>query len=526
MPFCRDVVFHSDLPPPETILLRMLFLTTVVLLAAAATAHPGHPEASSWSAWPSASGSNGTSNDTTQQVFFGRFISAPSPSELSIQTGAVLVTSSDGRGTIEAAVWDVQDVQSAISQLGVSNEVPVVYAADDGFFFPGFIDAHIHAPQYPNLGLFEGTLLDWLEKYTFPMESSLSTTESPMYANATTPPDPYARAVEVYTGVIKTTLAYGTTTASYYATIDVETTNLLAQLAYSMGQRAYVGRTCQDNQEYNPSYYKDESTEDAINKTWASIKYIQNLDPSGELVAPIITPRFAPSCTNESLTELGKIANQTGLRLQMHMDENVREVALVAEMYPQSKSYAGVYDDHGLLTNRSILGHAVHMTDEEMDLVAARDAKVAHCPASNSALGSGLAQVRKMMSKGIVVGLGTDTAGGYSPSILETVRQAFLVGRTLSYLDNDNRSLDVPTTMALYLGTVGGAKVVSMDGKLGGFGVGMLWDVQEIVLDKTGSVDIFGWETWSERVSKWVWDGSKQNVNRVWVGGRLVSQRS
>ncbi|KAK5250633.1 hypothetical protein LTR40_011477, partial [Exophiala xenobiotica] len=235
----------------------MLFLTTVVLLAAAATAHPGHPEASSWSAWPSASGSNGTSNDTTQQVFFGRFISAPSPSELSIQTGAVLVTSSDGRGTIEAAVWDVQDVQSAISQLGVSNEVPVVYAADDGFFFPGFIDAHIHAPQYPNLGLFEGTLLDWLEKYTFPMESSLSTTESPMYANATTPPDPYARAVEVYTGVIKTTLAYGTTTASYYATIDVETTNLLAQLAYSMGQRAYVGRTCQDNQEYNPSYYKD-----------------------------------------------------------------------------------------------------------------------------------------------------------------------------------------------------------------------------------------------------------------------------
>ena len=131
-----------------------------------------------------------------------------------------------------------------------------------------------------------------------------------------------------------------------------------------------------------------------------------------------------------------------------------------------------------------------------------------------------------MMSKGIVVGLGTDTAGGYSPSILETVRQAFLVGRTLSYLDNDNRSLDVPTTMALYLGTMGGAKVVSMDGKLGGFEAGMLWDVQEIVLDKTGPVDIFGWETWNERVSKWVWNGNNQNVNRVWVGGRLVSERS
>ncbi|KAK6385704.1 hypothetical protein LTS17_001275 [Exophiala oligosperma] len=460
-----------------------------------------------------------------QQVFFGRFISTPAQDVLSIEMGAVLVNSSEGHGVIEKAVWNVTDVESALEQLGAGNNATVISAADDGFFFPGFIDSHIHAPQYPNLGLFEGTLLDWLAKYTFPMESSLSTTQSPLYANSSTPPDPYARAKEVYTEVIAKTLAYGTTTASYFATIDVEATNILASLAYSMGQRAYIGRTCQDNQEYNPSYYKDESTAEAINNTWASINYIQSLDPTGDLVAPIVTPRFAPSCTNESMTALGEIANQTDLRLQMHISENVKEVALVAEMYPQQNSYAGVYDAHNLLTGRTVLAHGVHLSDDEMNLIAARGSGVSHCPASNSALGSGLCQVRKLLSKGIKVGLGTDAAGGYSPSMLENVRQAFLVSRTLSYLDNDNRTLDVPTTLALWLGTMGSAQVVSMEGRLGGFEPGMLWDVQEVSLHSDGPVKIFGWEEWYERVQKWVWNGGEENVMRVWVGGRLVSQR-
>ncbi|KAK4945725.1 hypothetical protein LTR10_015073 [Elasticomyces elasticus] len=499
-----------------------------LFLVAAATASPWGPSASweSWTATSSSSASPGASpSGSTQQVFYGRFISTPNPDQLSINTGAVLVTSNDGRGTIQNAVWNVTDVQTALSSLGVDASVPVIYAADDGFFFPGFIDSHIHAPQYPNLGLFEGTLLDWLQKYTYPMESSLSTTNSPLYANSTAPPDPYARAHEVYTHVVASTLAHGTTTASYFATVDVGATNILAELALSMGQRAYIGRTCQDNTDNNPWYYRDNSTAEAIANTWSSIKYIQSLDPTGDLVAPIVTPRFAPGVTNESMTVLGQIANETNLRLQMHISENVREVALVAQMYPDQSSYAGVYDAHNLLTDRTVLAHGVHLTDDEMDLIAARGSGVSHCPASNSALGSGIAQVRRMLSKGVNVGLGTDTAGGYNPSVLEAVRQAFLVSRELSFLANDDRTLDVPTTLALWLGTMGGAKVVYMDGRLGGFEPGMLWDVQEITLDSGGDVDIFGWETWTERVSKWVWNGSRRNVNRVWVGGRQVSQR-
>lgn len=346
--------------------------------------------------------------------------------------------------------------------------------------------------------------------------------QSPAYANLTTTPDPYARAQEVYTHAIARTLAYGTTTAAYYATIDVPATNLLATLAYSMGQRAYIGRTCMDNQEYNPDYYRDESTEAAINNTWASINFIQNLDPTGELVAPIVTPRFAPAVTPESMGELGKIAKEMNLRIQTHLSENVKEVELVAQLYPNQSSYTAVYDAYGLLTNKTILGHGVHLSDAEMQLIAARGSKVAHCPSSNSALGSGQCHVRRLLSMGVEVGLGTDAAGGYSPSILENVRQAYLVSRTVSYLNDDDRTLDVPVTMGLWLGTMGGAQVVDMAGRLGGFAPGMLWDVQEIVLSEDGPIDILGWETWDERVQKWVWNGDDRNVNRVWVGGRLV----
>ncbi|KEF53579.1 uncharacterized protein A1O9_10554 [Exophiala aquamarina CBS 119918] len=459
-------------------------------------------------------------SNVAQQIFLGRFISTPTPDQLSIEKGAVLVSSADGKGFIEAVAWNVTDPAAAITALGATSGTTVVTADDDSFFFPGFIgigpkdldDGHIHAPQYPNLGLFAGTLLDWLQAYTFPMESSL---------------DPFARAQAVYSHVIEKTLSYGTTSAAYYATVDVPATNLLADLAFAKGQRAYIGRTCMDNQQYNPEYFRDESPEDAINKTLATIQHIQGIDPSGELVAPIITPRFAPAVTNESMTLLGNLARQMNLRIQTHIDENVGEVKLVAEMYPEQSTYAGVYDAHGLLTNRTILGHGIHMTDTEIALVAARGAGVAHCPTSNSALGSGICHVRKLIDAGVKVGLGTDAAGGYSANILEVVRQAFLVSRLLSFQEGQNSSLSVPVAESLYLGTMGGARLTGMEGRLGGFAPGMLWDVQEIKLGdwEYEAVDIFGWENWHDRVNKWVWNGDDRNVNRVWVGGRLVHQK-
>jgi guanine deaminase len=378
------------------------------------------------------------------------------------------------------------------------------------------VDTHIHASQYPNAGIFgKTTLLDWLNTYTFPMESSLSVE---------------SKAKTVYTRCIQRTLSNGTTTASYYATISVPSTNLLADLCLEYGQRAFIGRCCMDT--LSPDFYRDESPATALADTRATISHIASIDPSHSLVTPIITPRFAPSCSSELMHGLGALQKETNLPVQTHIAENPKEVALVKSLFPEHESYTHVYDNHGLLGPKTILAHAVHLSEVEVDLIKEREGKISHCPASNSAITSGTAKVRRLLNKGIEVGLGTDMSGGYSPSILEAVRQASLVSRHVAMGGEEEAKLSIEEV--LYLGTKGGAKVVGLGDKIGGFGVGMEWDAQLIGLGSVdgdfgfgdeGPVDIFGWETWEERVAKWVFNGDDRNTQAVWVKGRLVHER-
>jgi guanine deaminase len=401
-------------------------------------------------------------------------------------------------------------------------------------------DTHIHAPQYPNSGIFgSSTLLDWLETYTFPLESSFSDT-------------PKARAV--YSRVIARTLANGTTTAAYFATIHVPATNLLADLCHSAGQRALIGRVCMDNPAFCPSYYLDPSPESSVTKSKETIAHIHSLDPEGRLIQPILTPRFAPTCSPSALSGLAQLAKSYDppLHIQTHLSENKNEISLVRDLFPQSKDYTSVYDDFGLLTPRTILAHAVHLSPSERELIAARGAKVSHCPASNSALGSGICAVRKLVNAGVEVGLGTDVSGGYNCSILEAVRQGCLVSRLLRHShahhatesgsEGDGEEV-LSVEEGLYLATRGGASVVDLAGEIGGFEVGMCFDAQIIRLGpghlsssssssspsssqhrlhEHGVVDVFGWESWTEKVHKWVWTGDDRNVRAVWVRGRLV----
>lgn len=494
-----------------------------------------------------------------QRIFLGRFISAPDANTLSIRTGAVLVAN----GTITKTAWSVATPEEALTAFSFQPEdlptvVTIETTSPTSFFFPGFIDTHIHAPQYPNVGIFgKSTLLDWLTTYTFPLESSLACSagthdDRPEAFVDALEPNPLAKATRVYNRVVSRTLKNGTTTASYFATIDVNATNLLAVIAKRQGQRALIGRVCMDHPETCPSYYRDESLAETLSKTYASIEFMQLLDTSGEFIAPIITPRFAPSCRAESLASLGETANSLRLRVQTHISENTNEIALVASLFPERSSYTDVYDHAKLLTPRTILAHAIHLSDDEIATIAARQSKVSHCPASNSALGSGFCPVRKLLDSGIDVSLGTDVSGGYSVSILDSVRQCCLVSRQLGYIHGGDKRWNIGVTEALWLATIGGAKCVGWEGKLGGFEVGMWWDVQEVEvgdlsLDETGlgmdidasvstedggvegpagqgPVDIFGWETWEERVDKWVWNGDDRNVKRVWVGGKLVHQ--
>ncbi|KAH8900075.1 guanine deaminase [Thozetella sp. PMI_491] len=455
-------------------------------------------------------------------VFVGTFVHSKTLDEVEILHETAVVVDPEGKityvGPIKAAAEGYDGVASGAA-------VDVYRCRDGHFFFPGFIDTHIHASQYPNVGIFgKTTLMDWLNTYTFPLESSL---KDPVKAGA------------VYRRVIQKTLSHGTTCASYFATINVDTTNLLADLCFRAGQRALVGRVCMD--QLSPDWYKEESAEASVAASRASIDYIHKLDPSHSLVRPIITPRFAPTCSAPLMKALGKLAAETSVYVQTHVSENQKEIALVRELHPPSStgaeddSYTSVYDACGILTERTILAHGVHLSEAEAELIASRKAKVSHCPCSNSSITSGAARIRWLLNKGITCGLGTDVSGGYSPSILEAARQAALVSRHVAMGGDDLAKLSVEEV--LYLATVGGAEVVGLQDRVGRFAVGMDFDAQLIGLTlvsaeggvepgEESSVDVFGWESWDDLVHKWLYCGDDRNTKKVWVKGRLVHERT
>ena len=390
-------------------------------------------------------------------------------------------------------------------------------------------------------------------------------------SNSKSNPSPLARAQTVYNRIIHRTLSHGTTTASYFATLSVPATNLLASLCFQRGQRALIGRVCMDEPMTCPEYYRDASPEESLAASQQVIAHCRHLDPHGLLVAPIITPRFAPSCTATSLANLGKLASDEGVRVQTHLSENKDECALVRSLFPDRQDYTDVYDHAGLLTEKTILAHAIHLSDQEIKVIKDRKAKVSHCPSSNMALGSGDCEVRRLLEGGVDVGLGTDVSGGWGVSILEAVRGACVVSRSVGRQKLEKgeagKNHNIGVAEGLWLATLGGAKVVGLQDKVGLFEEGMLWDAQEVDLGEAvqdidheaeaeperdmevqvdgdvaqatkeqtagkeqtggmGNVDIFGWESWDDRVAKWVWNGDDRNVRRVWVGGRLVHERA
>lgn len=155
----------------------------------------------------------------------------------------------------------------------------------------------------------------------------------------------------------------------------------------------------------SPDHYREPSSEFSIKATIEIVAYIRTLHT--ELVQPILTPRFAISCTDELLYSLGNlVAADPTLPVQTHISENKAEIEFTKELFPDCASYARVYDKHGLLGERTILAHGVHLDEQELDLIKQRRAGVSHCPTSNLNLRSGIAKVGEMLDRGIKVRIG------------------------------------------------------------------------------------------------------------------------
>lgn len=346
----------------------------------------------------------------------------------------------------------------------------------------------------------------------------------------------------MYKAVVRRTLNNGTTLASYFATNHKDSSIILAEEAIRCGQRALVGKVCSNR--FSPDFYV-ENTADSLRDTEKFIKRLIALN--NPLVKPIVTPRFALSCNAELMSGLGELAAKYNLHIQSHISENIGEVELVQSVF-DGRLYAGVYEDHKLLTKKCVLAHGVHLTDAELEILRKNETAIAHCPTSNTNLRSGLCDVQRLQRAGIKVGLGTDVSGGSSATMLQALRDTLNVSHHLNIVKKQfifgsghlqQRDADYNKNyepfdykQALYLATLGGAEALALDDVCGNFAVGkdfdgLLVDISVEPLDtftlpenaqKTGNSQ----SRFEKMLQKFLYVGDDRNILNVFVAGKQV----
>ncbi|KAK0741928.1 hypothetical protein B0T21DRAFT_433469 [Apiosordaria backusii] len=446
----------------------------------------------------------------------GPIIHSSSPSTLEIIPSALLAIGPQGKINTLVKLEDdsLQDqLDQALNRLPFPPEqITVTHLGPGQFLIPGFVDTHNHAPQYAQRGLGQGMhILDWLSKITFPNEAKFS---DPVYAR------------KIYTACVEGFLRQGITTASYYGSVHAEATKILADICLEKGQRAYVGK-CNMTRN-SPDFYVDKSAGDSLRETRECISHVKSIDPAERLVNYVITPRFAISCDEETLRGLEDIARENeDLAVQTHFNEARQEMEETQRLFPQfAGSEADLYEDFGLLGKRTILAHCCFMDGHELEKIKKLDCGVAHCPISNMTVGGGFmaAPVREFLNRKIKVGLGTDSGGGFSSSMLDSMRQAMIASHAREVLsEGKDKGLSIPEVF--YLATLGGATVCCLEDKIGSFEAGKEFDGLVIGTQghDQGIMTMVEEEDTMETVfEKFIMTGDDRNVIEVYVQGRCV----
>ena len=316
----------------------------------------------------------------------------------------------------------------------------------DKLIIPGISDLHLHAPQYPNLGLgFDLELLDWLDTYTFPEESKFKDAE-------------YAK--KNYQIFVDDLCKSATTRASIFATLHTDVTLLLMDLLEQKKICAYVGKVGMDRN--CPDFYIEKNGKEE------TARFIEECQKRNyKYVKPIITPRFTISCTDEYMQYLGEIAKKNNIPVQSHLSENLGEIDFVKKLRPNDNFYGESYDKNGLFGKevKTIMAHCVHCPKEEEELIKTNGVYIAHCPTSNSNLCSGICPAGKYLRQGYNIGLGSDISGGHTLDMFEVMRHTIQVSKlNLRYIDSETKPLTLPETF--YMATNKGG---SFFGKVGVF---------------------------------------------------------
>lgn len=361
---------------------------------------------------------------------------------------------------------------------------------------PGFVDLHVHAPQFFQTGVgLDDELIPWLDRHTYPLEGRFADRE-------------FARAA--YGLFVDELIRVGTLRASIFATVHKESTAILFDLLAAKGMGAFVGKVNMDR--HCPPYLQE--------TTAVSLRETEELAAEYKghpLVKPIITPRFAPTSTPALLRALGLLARRHDLPVQSHLAENKAEVDWVRELFPSEPSYAHVYHRFGLLgQSPTLMAHAIHLQEMELALIENSAVTLVHCPESNINLSSGAMPIRELLDRGIRLGLGSDIGAGHNPALYRVAARAIQLSKLYSLHEPQCKPLTAAE--AFYLGTKGGG---SFFGKVGSFEKGYAFDalvVEENPLITAGL-------SMEERLQKFLYTGEPGNICARFIRGKPIPTR-
>ena len=377
---------------------------------------------------------------------------------------------------------------------------------------PGLIDTHAHLPQLPNAGLgFALDLLTWLDRLTFPTERSWA--------------DPEV-AARLAPAIFRAFAAAGTTTVLAYGVVYEAAMEAAFRAAEAHGIRAILGKVMMDRITYDPTIEPSTILDRTLRES-ADLAARWHGADHGRL-GYAVTPRFAVSCTADLLRESAALARSTRTWWQSHVSEDRGEIAEVARLFPEATDYLDVYDRAGALGERSVLAHAIHLSDREVARVVETGTRVSHCPASNLFIGAGVMPLAQWLEAGVAVSLGSDVSGGPDPSLFSVMRAGAYAQMARRGLAGEDGGAAPPLTPLewLRLGTLEGARSLGLDDRIGSLDAGKEADV--IVVDPSLTAPLRDHDDpalladASNLVSRLIFRAHPDMVRGAWVRGRRL----
>jgi guanine deaminase len=371
---------------------------------------------------------------------------------------------------------------------------------------PGLVDLHAHLPQLPNAGLGSGLdLLTWLDRYIFPLERAYDRSVAERQAPA----------------AWRAFAAAGTTTVVAYAALWPDSTDAAFAAAETHGIRAVIGKVMMDRFTYDTDIDPSEILETSLRQSDELASRWHGADDGRLRYA--FTPRFAVSCSAEMLRESAALAKRYGAYWQTHLSEDDGEIDEVRRLFPDARDYLDVYDRAGALGEWTILAHAIHLSEREVARLVESGSRVAHCPASNLFLSSGMMPLGAYRAAGMTVGLGSDVAAGPEVSMLGVMRAAAVTQRVLELTGRAERASALRGLDWLRLGTLDGASVLGLEDAIGSVEAGKEADL--IAIDPRFTTPLPGDDPPSgadDLASRLIFRPHPNMVRGAWVRGRLL----